>query len=64
MQKYAFQKMQEYAVPNMKKICTICTNEICNIYVLFAGIYTKYMQKICRNMQKQMHKYAFLKYVS
>ena len=31
--------MQEYAVPNMQKICTICTNEICNIYVLYASIY-------------------------
>ena len=50
----------------MQKICTICTNEICKIYVLYASIY-KNMQipnmhlyanihmhiyaKICRNMQ-------------
>ena len=51
--------MQEYAVPNMQKICTICTNEICKIYVLYAStnmhlyanihisIYTKYAE-ICK----------------
>ena len=62
----------------MQKICTICTNEICNIYV-YMLLYTKicksqiciYMQiSICMYMQKNMqkyaklnmHKYAFLKY--
>ena len=69
-----FQNIQEYAVPNMQKICTICTNEICKIYVLYASIYKNmqitnmhYMQiSICiymQNMQKyaklNMHKYAF-----
>ena len=43
--------MQEYAVPNMQKICTICTNEICKICVLYASTYN--------NMQiPNMHLYA------
>ena len=70
--------MQEYAVPNMQKICTMYTNEICNI-CLYASIYknmqtTKmhlhaniHMHICAKNIQKyaklNMHKYAFLKYV-
>ena len=70
--------MQEYAVPNMQKICTICTNEICKIYVLYASIYQNmqitnmhlyaniHMHIYAKNMQKyaklNMHKFAFLKY--
>ena len=66
------------AVPNMQKICTICTNEISKMYVIYVSINTgnsknmqitnmHYMQiTICKYMQKyaklNMHKYAFLKY--
>ena len=62
--------MQEYAVPNMQKICTICTNEICKIYVLYASIYKNMKipnMHLYANIHMQyaklnMHKYAFLKY--
>ena len=70
--------MQEYAVPNMQKICTICTNEICKICVLYASIYKKmqipkmhlyanihmhiYAPKMLKYAKLNMHKYAFLKY--
>ena len=70
--------MQKYAVPNMQKISTICTSEICNIYIIFANIYKNmqitnmhlyaniHMHAYAKNIQKyaklNMHKYAFLKY--
>ena len=70
--------MQEYAISNMRKICTICTNEICEIQVLYASIQKNmqipnmhlyaniHMHVYAVNMQKyaklNMHKYAFLKY--
>ena len=45
--------MQEYAVPNMQNICTICTNEICKIYASYAIMY--------KNMQiTNMHLYAHI----
>ena len=54
----AFQNMQEYAVQNMQKICRICTNEICKIYVLYASIY-KSMQITNIHSYANIHKHIY-----